>query len=62
MLKKVGVAAVGDDIRAVLGEGARDVLEQACAVPGLDGDLDAEAGRRGSRLPFDGGEALGIAP
>ena len=37
------MAAVLDDVRAVLGEGARDVLEQARAVPRVDGDLDAEA-------------------
>ncbi len=35
-------AAVLDDVRAELREGARDVLEQARAVPGRDRDLDAE--------------------
>ena len=44
-------AAVGDDVRAVLRERARHVLEQASPVPRLDGDLDAEAGRRFASPP-----------
>src|SRR5215210_7960629 len=35
--------AVRDDVRAVLGERARDVLEQARPVPRVDANLDEEA-------------------
>ena len=44
-------AAVADDVRAVLGERPRDVLEQPRAVPRVDRDLDAEALRRGRAVP-----------
>ena len=36
----------------MLGEGPRDVLEQARPVPRVDGDLDAEA-LRGAAVPLD---------
>ena len=54
------VAAVLDDVGAVLGERPRDVLEQARAVPRHDRDLDAEALRRAA-VPLDRREALGVA-
>src|SRR5207253_9593086 len=38
-----------------------DVLEQARPVPGVDGDLDAEALRR-APVPADVGEPLRVAP
>ena len=53
-------AAVRDDVRAVLGERARDVLEEPRAIPRVDGDLDEEPGGCAS-LPLDRGEALGVA-
>src|SRR4029079_16043462 len=53
-------AAVRDDVRAVLGERPGDVLEQPGAIPAVDGDLDAEAGRRRVALPLDRREALGV--
>ena len=52
-------AAVGDDVRAVLGERPGDVLEQARAVPRVDRDLDAEALRRAA-LPLDRREPLRV--
>src|SRR5437763_9645060 len=52
-------AAVRDDVRAVLGEGPGDVLEQPRAVPRVDGDLDAEALRRAA-VPVDRREALRV--
>ena len=54
------VAAVLDDVRAVLGERAGDVLEQARPVPGVDRDLDAEALRRAA-VPLDLREPLRVA-
>src|SRR5439155_16207226 len=53
-------AAVGDDVRAVLGERPGNVLEQARAVPGVDGDLDAEALAAAS-LPLDRREPFRVA-
>src|SRR2546427_8542146 len=53
-------AAVRNDVGAVLGEGPRHVLEQARAVPRLDGDLDAEA-LRCAAVPGHWREALGLA-
>src|SRR5439155_6167486 len=37
-----------------------DVLEQARAVPGVDGDLDAEAALDRALLPLHGREPLGV--
>ena len=42
-----------------LGEGAREVLEQAVAVPGVDLQLDLER-RLVVALPVDAHEALGV--
>src|SRR5262249_15263026 len=54
------VAAVLDDVRTVLGERPRDVLEQPRTIPRVDGDLDAEALRRGA-VPLHRREALRVA-
>src|SRR5215212_4965207 len=53
------VAAVLDDVRAVLGERPRDVLEQPRAVPRVDRDLHPEALRRAA-VPGDVREALRV--
>src|SRR5213592_4774692 len=53
------VPAVFDDVRAVLGEGARDVLEQPRAVPRVDRELNAEA-VGGAAVPVHRCEALGV--
>src|SRR5205823_9362794 len=53
-------AAVGDDVRAMLGERPGDVLEEARAIPRVDRDLDAEALRRPA-VPLDRREALWIS-
>src|SRR4051812_23472250 len=54
------VPAVFDDVGAVLGERPGDVLEQARAVPRVDGDLHAEA-LCGGAVPVDRSEPLGVA-
>src|SRR3954470_23156743 len=48
-----------DDVDARLGEGSREVLEQAVAVPRVDLDLDLEAGLVVA-VPGDGHEALRV--
>src|SRR5262249_7092838 len=53
-------SAVRDDVRTVLGEGARDVLEQPRAIPRVDRDLHPEA-LRSAAVPADGGEPLRVA-
>ena len=53
-------AAVADDVRAVLGERARDVLEQPRPVPRVDGDLHAEAALDGALLPLTGVKRSGF--
>src|SRR4051812_24555259 len=49
-----------DDVDAGLGEGSREILEQAGAIPGVDLELDPVGGRVVA-LPLDLGEALGRA-
>ena len=50
-------AAVGDDVRAVLGERPRDVLEEPRPVPRVDRDLHAER-LRPAAVPLDRREPL----
>src|SRR4051812_29535774 len=52
-------AARLDDVHAALGERAREVLEQAVAVPRVDLDLDLERGLVVA-VPGDGDEAVGV--
>src|SRR5207244_8952489 len=53
-------AAVGHDVRSVLGERPGDVLEEARAIPGFDRNLDAEALRR-APVPAHRRETLRLA-
>src|SRR6185503_3255928 len=55
-------AAVADDVRAVLGERPRNVLEQPRAIPGVDRELHTEALRRDRAVPLDRREPLRAPP
>src|SRR4051812_38090577 len=52
--------AVLDDVRSMLRERPRDVLEQSGPVPGVHGDLHAEATRRERAVPGNVRKALGV--
>src|SRR3954454_4563322 len=55
----VDQAAGLEDVHALLGEGPREVLEQAVAVPRVDVELDLERGLAVG-LPRHGGEPVGV--
>src|SRR5437867_3930791 len=54
------MAAVLDDVRPVLREGAGHILEQPRPVPRVDSDLDAEAARGAATVPGDLRESLRV--